>query len=535
MRNAGIGAWPARRARMTPDRTAFVFGDHSLTYAEVHERVTRLADRLRGSGVRAGDRVAYLGPNHPAFAETMFATHVLGAIFVPLNFRLAPPEIDYMLGHCGAKTLLYAPQCAGAVRALRPTAALDEIVALDGAAPGERDYESWLAQGDPTPIDLPVDLADIALILYTSGTTGRPKGAMLSHANLVWNTFNMIIGVDVAADETTLISAPLFHVAALNQTLLPTFAKGGRSVIMPSWDVDGCYDLIEKHGVTWMFGVTTMFAALARSPRWSAADLFSVRTLMAGGAAVPPALIRAYQERGLVFCQGYGLTETSPGATFLEAGQSARRAGSAGVPVLFADVRVVRPDLTDTLPGEPGEVLIQGPNVTPGYWDDPAATAAAFAKGGWFRSGDLAIRDEDGHLYIVDRVKDMYISGGENVYPAEVEAALFEHPAVAEAAVIGVPDATWGESGHAFVVARPGQAVTGEDLRRFLRSRLAKYKIPGQVTLVDDLPKTGSGKIQKPRLRERVSAVQAGPCRPAAVDQEHCGAARERTGKASGL
>ncbi|TMR97169.1 acyl-CoA synthetase [Nonomuraea basaltis] len=502
MQNSGIGGWPARRALMTPDRTAFVFGGRSLTYAEVHERVTKLAARLRDSGVRAGDRVAYLGPNHTAFAETMFATHVLGAVFVPLNFRLAAPEIEYMLGHAGAKVLIYAPQCAGVVHALPGTSALDEIVALEAAAPGERDYESWLAQGDPTPIDVPVEQDDVALILYTSGTTGRPKGATLSHANLVWNTFNMLIGVDVAGDETTLVSAPLFHVAALNQTLLPTFVKGGCSVIMPSWDVDTCFDLIEKHGVTWMFGVTTMFAALARSPRWAGADLSSVRTLMSGGAAIPPALIRTYQERGLVFCQGYGLTETSPGATFLEASQSARKAGSAGVPVFFANIRVVRPDLTDASPGEPGEVLIQGPNVTPGYWSDPAATAAAFAEGGWFRSGDVATLDEEGHLYIVDRVKDMYISGGENVYPAEVEAALFEHPAVAEVAVVGVPDATWGETGRAFVVARPGQAATGEELRDFLRPRLAAYKIPRYVTFADDLPKTGSGKIQKLKLRD---------------------------------
>ncbi|MEN3539893.1 long-chain fatty acid--CoA ligase [Microbispora sp. ZYX-F-249] len=502
MRNAGLGGWPARRARMTPDRTAFVFGDRPVTYAEVHERTTRLASRLRAAGVRAGDRVAYLGRNHLAFVETMFASHLLGAIFVPLNFRLAAPEIGYMLDHSGAEVLIYAPECAEVVRALPDTvAAPREVVALDAPGPGERHYESWLAEGDPAPIDVPVRMDDTALILYTSGTTGRPKGATLTHGNLVWNCFNLLLGVDVTSDETTLISAPLFHVAALNQTLLPTFLKGGRSVIMPSWDVDECYDLIEKHGVTWMFGVTTMFAAFARSPRWAGADLSSLRNLMAGGAAIPAALIRAYQERGLVFCQGYGLTETAPGATFLEASQSVRKVGSAGVPVFFANVRVVRPDGTDTATGQPGEVLIQGPNVTPGYWRDPEATAAAFSDGGWFRSGDVGVLDEEGHLYVVDRVKDMYISGGENVYPAEVEAAIFEHPAIAEVAVLGVPDAKWGEVGRAFVVLRPGANVTAGELRDFLRPRLAKYKIPMYFDITDDLPKTGSGKIQKPRLR----------------------------------
>ncbi|MEV4476189.1 long-chain fatty acid--CoA ligase [Nonomuraea sp. NPDC049504] len=493
MRNTGLGGWPARRAMMTPERTAFVFDDRSVTYAEVHDRTARLAAQLRASGVGAGDRVAYLGRNHPAFVETMFAAHLLGAIFVPLNFRLAAPEVAYMLDHSGAETLIYAPECAGVVHAL-PDGPRRRV------ALGEGQYESWLAQGDPTPIDTPVDLADPALILYTSGTTGRPKGATLTHGNLVWNCFNLLLGVDVTSDETTLISAPLFHVAALNQTLLPTFLKGGRSVIMPSWEVDACYDLIDKYGVTWMFGVTTMFAAFARSPRWAGADLSSLRHLMAGGASVPAALIRTYQERGLVFCQGYGLTETAPGATFLEADQSVRKVGSAGVPVFFSNVRVVRPDGTDAAAGEPGEVLIQGPNVTPGYWRDPEATRAAFSDG-WFHSGDLAVLDEDGHLYVVDRVKDMFISGGENVYPAEVEAAIFEHPAVAEVAVLGAPDAKWGEVGRAFLVLRPGAHVTAGELRDFLRPRLAAYKIPAHVEVVGDLPKTGSGKIHKPRLR----------------------------------
>ncbi|MBP2708406.1 long-chain fatty acid--CoA ligase [Microbispora sp. RL4-1S] len=503
MRNAGLGGWPARRAQMSPGRTAFVFADRRVTYAEAHERTTRLASRLREAGVRAGDRVAYLGPNHIAFAETMFATHVLGGIFVPLNFRLTAPEIAYMLADSGSSVLVYAPECAEVAHALPELPALRTIVALESPAPGERDFESWLAQGDSTPIDTPVALNDIALILYTSGTTGRPKGAMLSHANLVWNCFNIMIGVDVTSTEVTLISAPLFHVAALNQTLLPTFLKGGSSVIMPSWDVDLCYDLIEKHGVTWMFGVTAMFAAFSRSPRWAGADLASLRTLMSGGAAVPVALIRVYQERGLVFCQGYGLTETAPGATFLEAGESVRKAGSAGVPVFFANVRVVRPDLTLTAVGEPGEVLVQGPNVTPGYWRDPEATAAALIDGGWLHSGDIATVDEEGHLHIVDRVKDMFISGGENVYPAEVEAVLFEHPGVAEAAVVGVPDQKWGEVGRAFVVPREGAAVTPGDLRDFLGPRLAKYKIPVYFDLVEGLPRTGSGKIRKPDLRSR--------------------------------
>jgi fatty-acyl-CoA synthase len=325
---------------------------------------------------------------------------------------------------------------------------------------------------------------------------------VLTHGNVIWNSYNVLVCVDVAGDTVTLTSAPLFHVAALNQCLLPTFLKGGCSVLMPAWDVDECFDLIERHRVTWMFGVTTMFAGLAQSDRFGSADLSSVRNMMVGGAAVPSALIRTYQERGLTFCQGYGMTETAPGATFLEAPESAAHVGSAGVPVMFADVRCVGPDLSPAVPGEPGEVQVRGPNVSPGYWRDPRATAQAFTTDGWLRTGDVATVSDDGHYFIVDRLKDMFVSGGENVYPAEVEAAIFEHPSILEAAVVGVPDAKWGEVGRAFVVLAPGSSLGLPELSGFLASRLARYKIPKYLDVVESLPRTGSNKVRKAPLRE---------------------------------
>ncbi len=548
MANVGLGAWPARRAAISPGRTALVFQGDRITYAELHARVGRVAARLRAEGVGPGDRVAYLGPNHPAFVETMFATHRLGAVFVPLNFRLTAPEIDYMLLHSGTSLLVYGPSCAETVQSLSTVVIPMPLSAITG--PGGRSVDngsatspSASAMGGRASVDegvaravgasavgsgasvdegvalspgasavgsgasvdegVALSLDDAAFILYTSGTTGRPKGAVLTHGNVVWNCFNLLVGVDVGGDEVGLIGAPLFHVAALNQCLLPTFLKGGASVIMPRWEVDEALALIASQRVTWMFGVSAMFAALARSPRWASTDLSSVRSVMSGGAAVPPALITAYQERGLTFCQGYGLTETAPGATFLEARESSAHVGSAGVPVFFADVRCVRPDLSDTAAGEPGEVWVRGANVTPGYWNDPAATAAAFADGGWFRSGDIAVVDDEGHFHIVDRLTDMYVSGGENVYPAEVEAVLFEHPAVAEAAVVGVPDERWGEVGRAFVVAVPGREVDPAEVREFLGGRLARYKLPAYFDVVDDLPRTGSNKVRKAPLRAR--------------------------------
>ncbi|QFZ19523.1 acyl-CoA synthetase [Saccharothrix syringae] len=499
MPNAGLGGWPARRALMSPGRTALVHDGRSTTYAELAERVHRLADRLRAAGVGAGDRVAYLGPNHPSFVEAMFAAHALGAIFVPVNFRLTAPEVDHVLTDSGAWALVYAPSCARVVRDL--TAAPGVVVALADPAPGEHDYETWLAGGSAEPVEVPVHPDDPAFILYTSGTTGRPKGAVLTHANVVWNTYNLLVGVDVTSTERTLVSAPLFHVAALAQTLLPTLVKGGAAVLTSTWDVDQVYDLVERERITLVFGVATMFADLAASPRWYTADLSSLRHLLCGGAAVPEPLIRAYQERGLTFCQGYGLTETAPGATMLEAGESVRKVGSAGPPVFFAEVRVVRADGVDAEVGEPGEVLVRGPNVTPGYWRDPVSTDAAFLPGGWFRTGDLGRFDADGHLHVVDRLKDMFISGGENVYPAEVENALAEHPAVVEAAVVGVPDPRWGEVGRAFVRYAEGGGPSREELREFLAARLAKYKVPVHVEVVGALPRTGSGKVRKSELR----------------------------------
>jgi len=319
MRNAGLGSWPARRALISPDRVALVFGDRSTTYAELHDRVARLADRLRVAGIEPGDRVGYLGPNHPAFVETMFATYAIGGVFVPLNFRLTAPEIDYQLADSGAKLLVYGPECAATVQATTA-----DVIRVPHSA-----YEQMVSDGEPAANDVAVTLDDPACILYTSGTTGRPKGAVLTHGNVIWNSYNVLVCVDVTGDTVTLTSAPLFHVAALNQCLLPTFLKGGCSVLMPSWDVDKCFDLIERHRVTWMFGVTTMFAGLAQSARFASADLSSVRNMMVGGAAVPSALTRTYLERGLTFCQGYGMTETSPGATFLEAPESAAHVGSA--------------------------------------------------------------------------------------------------------------------------------------------------------------------------------------------------------------
>lgn len=490
MRNEGIGSWPARRARKTPHRTALIHGEHRLSYADLHERTTRLGHSLRAAGVRRGDRVAYLGPNHPAYLETLFATGLLGAVFVPLNTRLAAPEIAYQLRDSGARALLHAPSCAELVPAAVP------VTVEVGPA-----YERLLGAAATEPIDQTVSPDELCLIMYTSGTTGRPKGAMLTHANLTWNAVNVLVDHDLDADEQALVCAPLFHTAGLNMLTLPVLLKGGTCVLVESFDPATTLELIERHRISFMFGVPTMFDLVARQPGWAQTDLSSLRLLTCGGAPVPTALIRTYQQRGLTFLQGYGMTEAAPGTLILDAEHAVSKAGSAGVPHFFSDVRVLGSDGLPVAVGELGEVAVHGPHVGPGYWGLPEETATAFHDG-WFHSGDAARVDADGYVTIADRIKDMYISGGENVYPAEVEDALLALPGVAECAVIGVPDERWGEVGRAFVVPTDDAGLVPRELLATLSGRLAKYKIPTSVVLVEHLPRTASGKVLKRRLRE---------------------------------
>ncbi|MEU0313361.1 long-chain fatty acid--CoA ligase [Nocardioides sp. NPDC006273] len=498
MLDSGIGSWPARRARMTPGARAFVQDDAVVTYAEVDRLVDAVAHGLRARGVAPGDRVAFLGLNSVELAVTLFATARLGAVFLPLNTRLAPPELAWILTDASPALLVHADAFDEAVSS--------EVVAALGlpshrfTAAGGRGLDG-LATPAEGRIDVEVGLDDVFMIQYTSGTSGRPKGVMLTHGNIAWNAFNLLVDVDVRSDEIALVTAPLFHTAALNQVLLPTFLKGGTSLIAARFDPAAAIATIERERVTLLFGVTSMYQALAQEPTWATADLGSLRSALSGGAPIPRTLLDTWQSRGLHIIQGYGLTEASPGTTMLRAADGLDKLGSAGTPCFFTDVRVVAPGNEEAAPGQAGEVHVSGPNVTPGYWRNDAATGAAF-DGPWLRTGDVAVVDDDGFLYVVDRVKDMFISGGENVFPAEVEQALYTHPDVAEAAVIGVPDERWGEVGRAVVVRRPGSALTESDLLDHLDGRLARYKIPKAVVLVEEIPHNASGKLLKSRVRE---------------------------------
>ena len=434
MRNEGLGSWPARRARKTPHRTALVHGEQSTDYRTLHTRTTRLAHALRARGIRRGDRIAYLGPNHPSYLETLFAAGTLGAVFVPLNTRLAGPEIAYQLADSGAKALVYGPTHAGARRrAARQHRRTDvrrgrrRVRGVAGRSPRPSRSTSR-SRAD-----------DTCIIMYTSGTTGRPKGAMLTHGNLTWNAINVLVDTDLIADERALVSAPLFHTAGLNMLTLPVLLKGGTCVLVEAFDPDATFDLIERHRITFMFGVPTMFDQIARHPRWADADLSSLRILTCGGSPVPSPLIAAYQERGPDLPPGLRhdggrprnplpgrRTRGEQGGFGRACRTSSATYGSYG--------RTWRPSTS----ARPARSWSAGRTSCPATGDCPRRRPPSFADG-WFRSGDAARVDEDGYVFIVDRIKDMIISGGENIYPAEIEDLLLAHPDIVECAVIGVP------------------------------------------------------------------------------------------------
>jgi len=493
MRNAGLGSWPERRATIAPDRDAIWFEGGTTSHGQFAERVRRAASALASLGVGAGDRVAWISGNHPSALETLYACGQLGAIWVPVNVRLTAPEVQYVLRDSGATVVVHGPA------AQLPRMDGTRWVAVEPPVPdGSVPWDELVAAAAPQPRDVPVELDDPCLIMYTSGTTGKPKGAVLTHGNMTWNAVNQMLGFDFTPQERTLALAPLFHIGGLNGTVNPTLLRGGCAVVVRRFDPAETLRIIEQQRVTSFFAVPTMLDAMARDPDFHTRDLSALRTIGAAGAAVPLPTLRTWLARGVTMQQAYGMTEAAPGCTVLDSADAQRKVGSAGKPLFFTGLRVVRPDGTDAGPGEVGEVVVRGPNVMAGYWNDPERTAEVLVEG-WYHTGDAGSLDDEGYLYIHDRYRDMYISGGENVYPAEVESALLDLPEVVEAAVIGVPDERWGETGLAFVITETD--VDAEALRGRLRERLAAFKVPRHIRFVTELPKTATGKIRKPELR----------------------------------
>jgi fatty-acyl-CoA synthase len=494
----------AHHARYSPKAEAAfdLSSGRRYTYAQFDARITRAARWLAAvCGVLRGDRVAVLSRNDTDVFEIQFACQRLGAIFVPLNWRLAIAELRFICADSGPKLLIYHLEFAEAAHELL-AGSVGKIASL--ANGGASDYERGVAQsGEGSPAPCALDLDDIWMIMYTSGTSGRPKGAQITYRMCTFNAIHCTIMVGLTPRSRNLVVLPMFHTGGLNIYANPTFHTGGSNVVLRDFEPSLLLALLADKalGITHLMGVPTHFAMLAEQPGLASADLSHIQCIGIGGSPAPRALIEAYGRLGIVLRQGWGMTETGPVGLLISQDMALAKAGSCGLPPPYTELRICDAEGRDVTRGETGELLIRGPNVTPGYWNRPTGDRDAFTADGWLRTGDAARQDEDGYYYIVDRWKDMFISGGENVYPAEIESVIAELDVIAEVAVIGAPHPKWGEVGRAFIVLKAGAVFDYAGILDHCREKLARYKVPREVRLVDTLPHTGTGKIAKRELR----------------------------------
>jgi fatty-acyl-CoA synthase len=501
--------WIAHFGRRTPHKVAAVdlASERRFTYAEFDQRISRLAAHLRDRlKIARGDRVAVLALNTTDTLEVQFACGRLGAIFLPLNTRLTVPELQFIVGDASPKVMVHDADLAETALTVAKLCNVEASMLLgpDGS------YETAIAAATPLDRYEDVTLDDVSTIMYTSGTTGLPKGAIITHGMTFWNCVNLGGPAYISPSSVLLTVLPLFHTGGLNCYTNPVLHAGGTVLIMRAFDPGVALQLISDpaQGINSFFGVPSIYQFMAQHPAFDSADFSRLIIGGVGGAPMPVPLLKIWEARGVALQQGYGMTETSPAVLTLDREDAARKAGSSGKPVLHTEVRIVRPDGTDADVGELGELWVKGPNVTPGYWNRPDANQSSFTDG-WLHTGDATRVDEEGFYYIVDRWKDMYISGGENVYPAEVENVLHQIPAIAEAAIIGVLDVQWGEVGMAIVAVKPGHRLTEADIHAHCAANLARFKCPHLIRFVDALPRNATGKIHKPTLRKNFSTASA--------------------------
>jgi fatty-acyl-CoA synthase len=500
----GLAEWFSRRAARGPGRLALTCDATTWTYGETQQRVEHMSAVLATGGVAGGTRVGYLGFNDPIFVVLLFAAARLGAIFVPLNFRLSGPELAFIIGDAGIHTLVVGEDHVAVIETVREALACRRFIHLEGGAPGWEAANRLMAEAPlPIPAAVPAAADDVAVIVYTSGTTGQPKGAMLTHGNLWADNLNEILLWDMVSTDVTLNFAPMFHVGGLLCGSMSTLLVGGHLVLQRGFEVAAVMQAIEAYRVTVTFGVPSMLLFISQHPDFEWTDLRSLRLVAVGGAPMPDPLLRLFNARGVPVHQGYGMTETASMITFLSPDRAVEKLGSSGTPPLLTEIRLI--DMLGNPiaeAGATGEICVRGANVMKGYWNRPEANEACFTHDGWFRSGDVGYLDAEGFLYVCDRLKDMVISGGENIYPAEVESVLYDHPDITEVAVIGVPDERWGEHVVAVVVLKPSRSITLESLQVYAETRLARYKLPRELRLVDALPRNATGKVLKEQLRK---------------------------------
>jgi acyl-CoA synthetase (AMP-forming)/AMP-acid ligase II len=490
-------------ADRNPERTALSEADTTVTYGELVDRTTRMAGALRETGVQRGDVVAVLLHNSLRFLDTMLACSHLGAIFMPLNWRLAGAELSYILQHADARLLISEPELMSSVQAL--DGKLDLTCVLIGSQADGRwaSLDELYEESSAVNEAANVEGSDVHRLMYTSGTTARPKGVMITYDNLYWKSASHAVELGLTAADRGLACGPLYHVGALDMTTTNMLYVGGGTHLLRKFEPVAALNSIEDQQTTNLWLAPAMVNLLLAEPTLPARSLTSVRVVLDGGEKMPLPLIRRVLEAfpNAWFADAYGLTETVSGDTYLDKGKTIDKLGSVGRAVLHTEIQIVDADDRPLPAGQAGEICLRGPKVFKGYWRDPEATAKA-KRGGWFHTGDLGLLDEDGFLFIVDRLKDMIISGGENISSLEVERVVYEHPAVLEAAVIASPHERWGEVPVAYVAVKEGSDVTEQELCEFCLQRLAKYKAPKGIRFVQQLPRNPSGKVLKVRLRE---------------------------------
>jgi fatty-acyl-CoA synthase len=496
--------WITHHAAQRPAKEAVrdLGGDRSFAYAELDRRIDATAAYLASLGVGRGDRVAVLAQNGVEYFDIQFACGRRGAICVLLNWRLTVPELEYIINDSSPMLLVHDTAFTESAEELQRRCSIGELLAIDRGA-ASSPYEQMIARFDGQDGGrAPVTHDDVITIMYTSGTTGLPKGAMITHGMNFWNAVNLGIPVGIGLGTVHLNVLPLFHTGGLNCYCNPVLHAGGTVVIMPGFDPGETLRVLgdPAQGITHFFAVPAPYQFMMQHPDFADTDLSRLQTAGVGGAPCALTILERWTERGVHLMQGFGMTETSPASIGLDPNDALRKIGSTGKALLHTELRIVNEDGSDCGPDEIGELWVAGPNITPGYWNKPEATAAAF-EGRWLKTGDAARMDDEGFVYIVDRWKDMYISGGENVYPAEVENVLYQLPEVAEAAIIGVPNERWGEVGLAVLALKPGAELDRSTVIEHCVGQLAKFKIPNDIAIVDALPRNATGKVLKRELR----------------------------------
>ncbi|WP_285400136.1 long-chain fatty acid--CoA ligase [Lysinibacillus sp. fls2-241-R2A-57] len=499
----GIGSWLVKHSECKAEKTAIIYNDKRFTYRELNDRVNRLANSLMNLGVRKGDRVNALLFNRNELMEALFACAKIGAIFVPINYRLSVDEVEYVVHDSGGIIFIYDDRLETIVDGLKSRTSQIHFFIRVGESQTEKDldFEKLLIQANNDEIEYVIGLKDAHMMMYTSGTTGRPKGAVLTHGNTQWNAINCLISLPIAEDMITLGVAPMFHIGGMNIFITPTLYKGGTVVLQDKFDPKSTLEIIEKEKITSLFLVPAMWLAITQYTKLDQYNLSSLKFNISGGAPCPLTIIEFFQKRGIPFFEGFGLTETAPMVCVLDSDNSMRKNGSVGKTPMHTDIKIVDIFDKEVPVGQVGELIVRGPNIFIEYWNKPKATRDAI-RNGWFYTGDLAKQDEEGFIYIVDRMKDMIITGGENVYPIEVEQVLFRHPNIKEVAIVGYPDEIWGESVKAVIALKnTNEQMSLQDVRKFCEGKLAHFKIPKQIELVEELPRNATGKVLKTNLR----------------------------------